>query len=247
MTLAKLSRRVGWRGYIYGVAAAAALVGIAFLLSTPKVYSVQGDISFSPPDEVVATAPFASYVETMIGYTAAVDRLYKDTYPTTQLSSPTASLFGNGVHEGVSVGISTVGSQWRVGVDRPVIVVKVNAPSQTQAMEDLTRVLRQVEALSIQLQEDTGVPVAQRIQTTWDEGEITVESVNSTKTGVVKGAAVLMVVALLFAGLAASAVDAIQRHGRRRGAGIPQSVHRGPRDDWVRHEAPGRSVEGASP
>ncbi|WP_313823157.1 hypothetical protein [Citricoccus sp.] len=225
MTLLDLLDLARRRWYVYAVTIALAVTATLVLQSTPRVYSAKAEISFTPPDDVVANTPWSSYVETMINYAGAVDNIFNDTYPAETLSGPRATLFGNGFREGVTVGISKTGSQWMPGYDRPVVVARVNASTEAAAYAELVTTLQRIDAISARIQDEAGTPASLRIQTTWDADQVSVGSFGSTRSSLAKGAAVLMGASMVLATLAALAVDASARRRRRAVASvIPQAT-----------------------
>lgn len=207
MTLADLLSLGRRRWYIYAASVLAALVTIGVLQSVPRTHTFESEVMFAAPDVVASTQSYASYAETLINFTGAVDQVYNATYPSTRLSGPHATLFGNGVREGVTVGISAVGSQWHWGYDRPVLVIRVNAFNPEAALEQVRLAVGRIDATTRRLQEDRGVPGSHFIATMWDEQEVATGSFGATRTNLLKGAGAILTLALLFGTLIAAGLD----------------------------------------
>jgi O-antigen ligase len=176
-----------------------AALGTAALLRGPTVYTARAEIAFSPPVSLSSTAPYLHYVERMIEYTTLVSREYNDRYPTVQLSSPRATLSGNGVRDGISVRPSTTGPQWEPDFDRSVIVVTVNAPSAEEAMDRVAEAVVRAERVSTDLQDRASVPARQRITSSSNPHDIELVHAGRSAASTALGAGVLAVVAVALA------------------------------------------------
>jgi hypothetical protein len=215
MTLADLLVLARRRWRVYALVLVAALTAAVLLQAVPRTYTAESEITFAPPADAANPNLYNSYAETMINYAGVVDRSVDGTFPATKLTAPAATLFGNGVRVGMSVGISTVGNQWMTGFDRPVIVVEVNATTEQQALVEVHQAVQRIREASQRLQDEDGVPVAQRISTLWDEREIAVGSFGNTRESILKGTAVMLCVAVVFATLVAKGSDAIASRRRK--------------------------------
>lgn len=173
----------------------------------PQVYVAEAEVTFTPPASVLATTSYEGYVDTMIAFAGVVSATYNQRHPSTPLSSPRATLVGNGLHEGVSVRPSMTGNQWRVGFDRPVVVVTASAFTEEDALATVHQTVQRLADIAVQLQEDVGVDPAQRVVPVWSTQEITVDSFGPTRQSTVKGAAILALVVLLLSGLVGAALD----------------------------------------
>lgn len=201
------------------VVAAGLVVACVLILrftGQPQVHVAEAEVTFTPPASVLATTPYEGYVDTMIAFAGAVSATYNQRQPSITLSSPRATLVGNGLREGVSVRPSMIGNQWRVGFDRPVVVVTASAFTEEEALATVQQTVQGLADSAVQLQEDVGVDPAQRIVPVWSAQEFTVGSFGPTRQSTVKGAAILALVVLLLAGLVGGALD------RRRGV-APQA------------------------
>lgn len=208
------ARRRRWQVYLAWLIAACAL---AFgLAGQPPVHVARTEMTFVPPDSMIRTTPYLGYVETMIAFSGAVAATYNQRHPSTALSSPGASLLGNGLREGVSVHPSMTGNQWRVGFDRPMVVVTVSASTAEEARKTLQLQMERLEDITTELQDDAGVDPAQRIVGSWSAQEISFASFGPTRQSTAKGAGLLVVVALVLSGLVNAALD---RHQDRRRSG----------------------------
>lgn len=192
-------RLLARRWYLYLAALLVCAAVVAGVPSHPRAVAVGAEVTLVPPVESPAGTLYPYSLESMLAFTAAVDRAYDAQFPSVPLSSPSASFFGNHVREGVSVGAATDGNQWQQWQSHPAIMVRATAGTQDGALALLHEAIGRVEAVTESLQVDSEVPVAQRVRAVWDERGFTVETVSSSPTGTIKGAAVLCVVALLIA------------------------------------------------
>lgn len=208
MITAGPSRRRRGRRYAFIAGMLVACTVIIGVAGGPGVHVAKAEITFAPPASVEQTTQYQGYVETMIAFAGTVSAAYNQRYPSTKLSSPQATLFGNGLREGISVHASTTGNQWRVGLDRPVIVVTVSAPTEKDALATLHQSIARLTDITVQLQDDADVDQSMRIRTFWHEQEVRIDSFGRTPGSTAKGSVVLVVVALL---VSASVTAALER------------------------------------
>ncbi|MGC5628594.1 hypothetical protein ACPYO6_10160 [Georgenia sp. Z1344] len=173
----------------------------------PRATTIRAELTLSPPPEFSAETPYVFSLETMLAFTAAVDEAYDARYPSTQLSTPNASLFGNQVLDGVSVTSSRSGTQWQEWQDRPSMIVTATGPTEAAALATIRTTIAQVAEVTTDIQVGSGVPAAARIRLLWQEDTFTIGSIGRTDSSAVKGAAVLGLVALGAATAVASGLD----------------------------------------
>lgn len=212
--------RRGW--YLY---AAAFLLSAAVIYTSgfaSRVYTGEVYVSFDPPVEATLSEEWVDHTETLINYSRVIDSTYAAVHSTVDLSSPKATLFGNGVREGTSVELLTSGNQWVKQLDRPVIVVNVSSSSDDRTQALLRDTAQLIADLSDDIQSDLGIPSDQRIVTSWNEQEFAVGSFGRTRQGTVKGAVALALATSVFATLAAFLID--RRGTRHSGRGVPSPL-----------------------
>ena len=230
MTPAQLSAVLRRRWYV--IFAGLCCTGLAFwgLSQSAAVYAAQSDLVFLEPGlpgesrTLTGTGP-----QTLIDFTAIVERKVLAGAHTAKLASPTASLFGTGIREGTSIGMLDTGGQWLSSFSRPVLSVQVAAASPEKVSAEMDRVLAEVRAVSDALQSDAGAGPETWISVERAPEELIIFSFGKTRMGETKALAVL---ALTGFGLSCSAAAGIDAHLARRDGS--RARHRG----MARYPAP---------
>lgn len=195
------------RWYYYAVALVFSVAAVYGSSSSPRVYTAEVLVSFEPPVGATLSEDWVDYTETLITYSQVIDMTYNTEHSTVDLSSPRATLFGNGLREGLSVEILTSGNQWVKQLDRPVIVVNVSSTDLNRTLSTVRDTATQLADISDQTQADAGIPPDERIVAEWDEQETAVGSFGRTRQATLKGAVMLTAAATLFATMLAFMVD----------------------------------------
>ena len=216
--------RIRRRWYVFALGILTAGVIIFATGSHSRVYTIEARVNFSPPISVATSSPYAFYADTMLAFTSTVDRVYNGRHPSIQLSTPKATLFGNGVREGVAVAALKTGNQWRSWQDRSVIVGKANPPSEAEALALLHGAIVDLSAITAELQDSSGVPQSRRIVAQWDEREYVVESFGRSLDSASKGAAAIGLVAVAISALVASGLDKAAAIRERRRPRAPTAT-----------------------
>lgn len=201
-----------------------AAVAALGLTAQPAVHTARAEIAFSPPESVTSSVPYLHYIDRLIEFSTTVSTVYNDRHTSVRLSSPRATLAGNGVRDGATVHPSMTGPQWRVAYDRPVVVVTVNAPSAEDALTRLTEAMDRLERISVELQDGESVDPDQRIATAWNAQDIALSSSARTGLSSVKGVSVLAVVTVLLWSLVPSRAGARARSGSGLPAPVPYTA-----------------------
>ncbi|MDN3482566.1 hypothetical protein QMA10_11605 [Arthrobacter sp. APC 3897] len=222
MTPAQLFAVLRRRWYV--LAGGLCCTGLAFLglgQSAP-VYAAQSDFVFVEPGHpgegrsLTGTEP-----QTLIDFTAIVERRVLAGAETAKLASPTASLFGTGIRQGTSISMLDTGGQWLSSFSRPVLSVQVAAPSPEEVKAEMDRVLQQVQAVSGTLQTDAGAQPASLITVERAPEDLIISSFGKTRTGEAKALAVLGLTGFGLSCAAAAGTDALARRGWPRGKPAP--------------------------
>lgn len=207
MTTIDFFKLVVRRWYVFAIAFAAAGFMVIQLASAPRTYIAQGQIVFEVPPAAAGQIDYMDYEPTLIAFTVAMDRQYNDYFPSIVLSSPNASLYGNGVRDGIAVEASTVGNQWEEGIDRPVLVIDTAADTPEAALSGVYQAADRIGTIATDFQRQTGSPSSGFITSTLDHSGITLSSYGRTLSGTAKGAAVALIVALVLAAFVALGLD----------------------------------------
>jgi|GEM_PF-5018751 len=207
MTVNDLAGLVLRRWYLYVAVFAAVVVVIMSFGNSPRIYSTAAEVNFDEPVRLPSERQGRDNTETLIDFAGAVVRAYSAEHPNITLSSPNATLFGNGVGVGTSVSLYSVGSQWVVGFNRPTAVIRVAEDRPEAVAAQVRASADELAAIGRRLQRDAGVPEAAMITTSVDMHSTTIGSYGQTRTGKYKGTGVLLVLAFIAATLLAQAFE----------------------------------------
>lgn len=188
------------------------------LSQSETVYAAQSDLVFLAPGLPGQSRHLTeTESQTLIDFTAIVERKVLAGSPSAKLASPTASLFGTGIREGTSINMLDTGGQWVSSFSRPVLSVQVAGPSREQVSEGMEEVLAEVRAVSRDLQIEAGADPASLITVERAPEELIITSFGTTRLGQAKALVALGTSGLALSCAAAAAVDAAAtRRGRRK-------------------------------
>ncbi|MEU3848035.1 hypothetical protein AB0E44_13745 [Micrococcus terreus] len=189
-------------------------LGIYAAANSPRVHTAEVLVTFEPPDNVIYNEKWIDYTETLIAYSEVVESAFGAVRDSIELSSPQATLYGNGFREGISVDLMTTGNQWVEQLDRPVISIKVSSTDENYTTSTTTAIAQEIASLSDCFQEEAGIRPADRITAEWSAQEFEVGSYANSRFSQVKGAGVVVIATLLFASMIA--LSTIRSKGRHR-------------------------------
>lgn len=228
MTPAQLLRVLRRRWYV--LLAGLCCTAFAFLTLTQSatVYAAQADLVFMEPAvpgqsrTLTGTEP-----QTLIDFTAIVERTYLAGTKSAKLASPTASLFGTGIRRGTSVGMLDTGGQWLSSFNRPVLSVQSAGPSPGEVAAEIDRVHAEVRAVSDELQLKAGARPDSLIIVERAPEDLIISSFGKTRMGEAKALVVLTLTGFGLSCAAAAGTDVLlarrtQAHGRHRSPGPKQ-------------------------
>lgn len=207
MTVHELAGRILRRWYVYAVMLGLVLLLILLFGNSPRIYSTTAEVNFDAPAKVSSDRQNQNNTETLIDFAGAVVTTFDAKNQNIVLSSPNASVFGNGVRVGTSVSLASFGSQWETGFDRPTAVVRVAEDNPDAVASRVKIIAEQLSTIGQQLQREAGVKVPDRITTSIDLDSLSVSSFGQTRTGKYKATAVLLSVGFIAATLAAIVLD----------------------------------------
>jgi hypothetical protein len=215
MTTREVLDALARRWYVVAVG----LLGSALLIlafgGAHRFYTMQTEyVLVGPGSPAIAGLPDGR-AETLINFAGVVQQRYIATHPTVTLSSPSATLFGNGVREGVSVQLSDGGSQWQHSFNRPVLIVQVIGSDPDQVEHALDGVTKDLEQITRQIQVDAGAAPNTYITVFNDAQHTEIGSFGSSHTGAVKGSGLIVLIGL---GASAAAALVLDRKLLRRNA-----------------------------
>lgn len=188
-------------------------LGIYAASNSPRVHTAEVLVTFEPPDNVIYNEKWIDYTETLIAYSEVVASAFGAVRDSIELSSPQATLYGNGFREGISVDLMTTGNQWGEQLDRPVMSIKVSSTDENYTTSTTTAIAQEIASLSDRFQEEAGIRPADRITAEWSAQEFEVGSYADSRFSQVKGAGVVLIATLLFASMIAlSTIRSKERH-----------------------------------
>lgn len=211
MTTMGLVRLISRRWYVYVALLIMAVVTIQWISALPRVFVAESAMTFAAPAPIPGDTDYTDFGPSLIAFSLAVDRRYNEEFPSERLSSPSATLFGNGLRDGVSVEMDAVGGQWFPGYNKPTIAVRVAANSEESALSKLHLALEQLEGVSTAMQTEADTPASRSISATYDAQDFLLSSYGQTKTGRAKGAVVTIAIALVVATGASRGLDLLMR------------------------------------
>ena len=216
MTAAQLFGALARRWYILLAGLGCTCAAFLLLGQSGTVYAAQSDYVFVVPGvpgesrQLTTAEP-----QTLIDFTAIVERKVLTGTTPAKLASPSASLFGTGIREGTSINMLDSGGQWVPSFSRPVLSVQVAAPSPAAVRDGMDAVLAEVRKVSTELQRESGAEPGSFITVERSPEDLNITSFGKTRTGEVKAFAALAAAGLGLSCAAAAAVDSAA--GRRTG------------------------------
>ena len=209
------------RWYVFALALTLAAVGSLTANSSSLVFVAGTEFVMAAPG---ASADFdapGETRETLVAFADVVVRQLNADDPTQHLSSPSSTLFGNGIRHGVSARLSDSGTQWKSAFTSPVISVQVVDSSERGVQQQLDQISARILRITHDIQQASGARPSSFIQASTDPTRIVVSSFGPTRTSKIKSYAVLTAVSLCISMLVAVGMD--QREIRRRRNGPPLS------------------------
>lgn len=174
-----------------------AVITVFVLDTKQRHYVAQTELVMVAPGSVaVSGSPYGS-TETLVDFAGVVERRFNASSPTQHLSSPSATLFGNGIRNGVSVRLTNSGGQWNYSFDRPILEVQVIDSNIETVHENMQSVESRVRKIVHDLQTDAHAKPKSMISVYSDTEGANITSFGSTRTGRVKGIALICGVAVV--------------------------------------------------
>lgn len=211
MTMYELFGLVKRRWYIYVAGLLVVIATVMWLGATPRIFTATAELEFVQPRTLPDDLVNEDQRDTLIKFAGAVAHKYDEEHPNLKLSSPSASIFGNGLREGVTVQLAAVGNQWTTSFVRPVIQIQVASSNGDFVLPRIHEAASAVDAISVAMQQEAGSAEAYQITTNMDLDLVTVNSFGQTRTGRVSGAAVLFGACMVLATMTGQLLDRFAR------------------------------------
>lgn len=204
MTVLALFRVLLARWYVVVLGCVCTAGAFMALHDSPRVYSAQTDVVFVLPGNVAIRGLNYEFAQTLINFAGLVEKRVNDGQPSLKLSSPSATLYGTGVREGISISLADAGGQWQRSFNRPVLSVQVVDSSPEDVTKAMSGVVHDITKTAEALQEESGTERGQFIMVETAPESIEINSVGATRASIAKG-----LVALTAVGIGATVATAI--------------------------------------
>ena len=205
----------GLRRWWLFLAIAAVCTGLALVqvVRAAPVYWTQVTVVFLRPAGEEGSNVLAGDEESLIHFAAIIEREFNGAPRSAQVASPNATLYGQGIREGVDVSLPNGGGQWKASFRHPALYVQVVDASEVRVRDALGDTLARIDALVEDQQRESGVSPNNMISTS-----IAPASALVTQVGGRESRAVLSTL-ILAAGLTVGVFVGIDRRNRSRRSG----------------------------
>ena len=211
-TLFSILRR---RWYIMVIGVGLAIVAFITMNRAGGVYTTEASVIFSPPGAAGVAPVSDGYQETLVAFTAAVEREYDNGREADRLAE-NATLYGAGVARGSQVLLPNSGGQWQTSFATPALDVKIVGPSPAWVQDELNRIVDRISSIARRQQAEQGVAAKNYITTALNPEQPDVSYVGSLKSTQARALAALLVLGLGLSAFAATLVDSVVARRRTR-------------------------------
>jgi hypothetical protein len=158
-------RSVRSRWYLLALGLLLTVVAVFLVPPARGVYWLQAGLVLLPPNRE-SSNPLRVESESLIYFAAAVEVEFNENRNGGRPASTAATLYGEGVRQGYSVVLNSIGSQWAPGYDRPHLSIQVvdSTPERTRAV--FNDIVAQLDAIVRNRQLDAQVEPRMMIRTT---------------------------------------------------------------------------------
>lgn len=207
MTVHDLMRLVIRRWYIFVLGLACAITGSIALKSEPWTYVANTEFVMNSPVSSLDFEAPEDTRNTLISFADVVSRKFNAEEFTQPLSSPSATLFGNGLRKGTSVKLLNSGTQWQSSYSGPVISVQVIDSTDAAVQQELDDIAVKIKRITKNVQDELGVANNSQISAETDPTRTVISAFGPTKTSRIKGVVLLICLSLGISMLIARGLD----------------------------------------
>lgn len=135
------------------------------------VFYTKFDIVFQAPPGATKDNALRTEASSTVHYAAMVQRIYQNKHHEADIRPVRAPLYGTGMRDIEAVYLPSSGGQWQTNFNKSQITVEIVKDTPEEAERRATEITKEITALAIAPQTDTGV---------WKESQITTERVAQT-------------------------------------------------------------------
>jgi hypothetical protein len=219
MTTDQLLKILRRRWYVLIVGLTCTIAALLVFSEREKVYFAHTDAVFEAPGAPTMAGVNSGFSESLTYFAGVVERAVDGHSDFGRLSSPTATLYGIGVHQGKSVALADRGGQWVHVFDRPVLSIQVVDSSPERVAAVMAAAVSDIVSTAESMQSASGAPPNTHVTVTTTPEQPQIVSFGQTLAGKVKG---VVSMAVLGFGLTATVACLVDRYAllyqrRRRG------------------------------
>lgn len=217
MTIVQLLVILRRRWYVVIAGLICSVAALLVFSESERVYFAQTDVVFQAPGAPTVAGVNNGFSESLSFFAGIVERAVNNGSESVRLASPTATLYGIGVHRGKSVVLADRGGQWVHIFDRPVLSIQVADSSPERVAAVMAATISEIAATAESIQSTSGAPSDTRITVTTIPERPEIGSFGQTLTSKAKGLASMGAVGFGLTAAAACLVDGYALRYRRRG------------------------------
>jgi hypothetical protein len=158
-------RSVRSRWYLLALGLLLTAAAVVLVPPGQGVYWVRAGLVLLPPNNELSN-PLRVESESLIYFAAAVEREFNENGSADRAASTDATLYGEGVRQGYTVILNSIGSQWSPGYDRPHLAIQVVDSTPERARAVLNDIVARVDTIVRNRQLDAQVEPRMMIRTT---------------------------------------------------------------------------------
>jgi len=216
VTTLQLLRILRRRWYVLVVGVVCSVAALLVFSKSERVYFAQTDVVFQAPGAPTMPGLNSGFSESLNYFAGIVERTVNKGSESVRLSSPTATLYGIGVHQGRSVVLADRGGQWSHVFDRPVVSVQVVDSSPERVAAGMAAAVSEIATTAESMQSASGAPSASRITVTTTPEQPEIVSFGQTSASRAKGVASMASVGFGLTATVACLLDRYALRHRRR-------------------------------